>query len=114
MYAPAAGSPHGNFRLKFNSIAAAVLTDSGRLPVGGEFPEGSLVVKEVMSGTSVALYAIMRKDTKSKYRSSENWLWGEYLPGGDVIVSAGEKGTQCTSCHSSGTNRDLVRSFDLH
>lgn len=114
IYPPAGGSPHGNFKLKFNTTAAAALTDNGRLPVGGVFPDGSLIVKEVISGNSISLYAIMKKDKESKFKSEGDWVWGEYSPNGDVVYSVGEKGASCTSCHSSGAVRDWTKSFDLH
>src|SRR6478735_1125829 len=40
---PGSNSPHGAFKLKFNKIAAAALTDNDKLPLGEKFPEGSLV-----------------------------------------------------------------------
>lgn len=113
IYDAKGGSPHGNFKLKFNSTAVASLGADGKLPVGGSFAEGSLIVKEVYSGNELTLYAIMKKDSKSKFASNK-WVWAEYKPNGEIVYNVSLRGKACTSCHSSGTTRDLTRSFDLH
>lgn len=113
VFSPAGGSPHGNFKLKFNSKAASVLDVDGRIPPGTTFPEGSLIVKEAFAGTSDMFYAVMKKDSKSKF-AADGWLWGEYKTDGTVIYNVKEKGASCISCHSASPNRDRVRSFDLH
>lgn len=114
VYTAAGGSPHGSFKLKFNSTAAAALTDNGRLPAGQEFPDGSLILKEVNSGSGATLYVVMKKDKESKFRSEGDWVWAEYGVDGEAVYSAGKKGESCTGCHTTGTSRDFVRSFDLH
>ncbi len=113
VFNPAGGSPHGDFKLKFNSTAAAALDGTGRLPVGGSFPDGSLIVKEASTGSSSMIYAIMKKDSDSKF-AANGWLWAEYKPDGEIVYNIKEKGVACISCHSASTNRDQVRSFDLH
>ncbi len=112
IYSPAGGSPHGNFKLKFNSQAVSKLDPSGKLPAGGSFDDGALIVKEIYSGTELTLYAVMKKDRKSKF-SSKGWLWAEYEPSGKVVYNVSSQGKACTSCHSS-SDKDLTRSFDLH
>ncbi|MFM2018093.1 MAG: hypothetical protein RL007_1749 [Bacteroidota bacterium] len=114
VYTAAGGSPHGSFKLKFNSTAAAALTDNGRLPAGQEFPDGSLILKEVNTGSGATLYVVMKKDKSSKFKSEGDWVWAEYGIDGEAVYSAGKKGESCTGCHTSGTTRDFVRSFDLH
>ena len=113
IYNAKGGSPHGNFKLKFNSQATASLGNDGKLPVGNNFSEGSLIVKEVYSGNELTLYAVMKKDSKSSY-ASNNWVWAEYNPNGEVVYNVTELGKSCTGCHSSGTARDFTKSFDLH
>ena len=113
VYAAAAGSPHGSFKLKFNAKARSMLDASGKLPVGASFGNGALIVKEVYSGNTLTLYAVMKKDASSKF-SSNGWVWVEYEPGGKAHYSVAKKGENCVSCHSSSTHRDLTRSFDLH
>lgn len=110
---PAGGSPHGNFKLKFNNTAAEQFGNDGKLPVGKTFPDGSLIVKEIYSGETLTLYAVMKKDSKSKF-AGNGWLWAEYEPGGNTKFSIGKKGEGCISCHSSTPNRDLTKSFDFH
>src|SRR4051812_31281906 len=48
VYASSAASAHNAyFRVRFNAIAKNALTNDGKLPVGGTFPTGSLIVKEL-------------------------------------------------------------------
>ncbi len=111
---PAGGSPHGDFRLRFNSVAASVLDSaSGELPLGGVFPSGSVIVKEALLNGNVSLLAVMKKEPSNDFAGS-GWLWAEYSPSGAVIFSVGKKGDGCIGCHSSSVNRDLVATFDAH
>ena len=109
----AGASPHGSFKLRFNATAQAALDSTGELPVGGTFPTGSIIVKEVHSGGSINLYAVMKKDP-SNANAGSGWLWGEYKTDGSTAFSISKKGDGCISCHSGATNRDLTQSFDLH
>ena len=100
--AQASNSPHGAFKLKLNFVAFAALTDSGRLPVGKRFPEGSMAVKEVQSD---GMYAFM-------YKHNNTWLWGEAFADGTTSFSVlKDPKTSCVNCHSQSGQRDLVRSF---
>ncbi len=109
-------SGHGEpyFRVRFNQIAYTALTDSGRLPAGSVFPEGSLVVKELYDNTNGALklIAIMEK-TASNSLAANGWLWSEYKADGKLVVSVNDKGKACTGCHSTN-DRDYTRVFDLY
>ncbi|MDZ4714191.1 MAG: cytochrome P460 family protein [Cytophagales bacterium] len=105
--------PHGNFKLRFNATAAAVLDGTGELPPGNSFPTGSVLVKDIQGGSGITLYAVMKKDPANSNAGS-GWLWAEYNPSGGVVVSVKSKGSGCVSCHSTSPNRDLVRTFDLH
>jgi len=109
----AADSPHGSFKLRFNAKAASVLDASGKLPSGAKFPDSSIVLKEVYSGNTLQLLVPMMK-FPSHNKSASGWLWAEYGPSGKVVYALKKKGSTCTSCHGGSTNRDLVRSFDLH
>ncbi len=102
------------FRVRFNAVAWAALTDSGRLPAGGSFPEGSLIVKELYDSQtgSLKLLAAMEKSTGNSLAGA-NWLWGEYKDDGSLGYSVSEKGSGCTGCHASTGNRDYARLFEL-
>lgn len=112
-HASAPSAHHGYIRVRFNSIALSALTDGGKLPVGGTFPTGSLVVKELHAdslGTGLFGYAIMEK-LPTDSNQANGWVWGEYnlsMAG----TSVNTKGTQCTGCHSVD-DRDMARVFDL-
>jgi hypothetical protein len=106
-------SPHlGYFRVRYNASAYSALTDTGKLPVGGSFPEGSIVVKELYTTLTgeLKMLAVMKKS--SKPQAGEGWLWSEYNADGSVVVPASEKGKSCISCHSTNA-RDYNRLFDL-
>jgi hypothetical protein len=109
----AAPSPHGSFKLRFNATAAGVLDSTGEFPAGNSFPAGALIVKEVYSGTSLRMYAVMKKDP-SNGNAGNGWVWAELNTDGSTEFSTGKKGDGCISCHSGSPNRDLTRTFDLH
>lgn len=113
IYSAKGGSPHGSFKLKFNSIALADLGGDGKLAQGGQFREGAVIVKEVYNGNQPVLYVVMRKDRKSKF-AAYRWVWGEYKPNGDVVYDASKKGEACINCHTVTNARDYTLSFDLH
>lgn len=111
---PEGNSPHGSFKLRFNNVANAALDTSGELPSGNSFPSGSIIVKEAYNSSSeLELYAVMKKDAGNTYAGS-GWLWAELNKDGTTRYSVTKKGDACISCHSGSTNRDLVRTFDLH
>ncbi len=112
---PKGNSPHGNFKLKFNLVAWNALDSTGELPSGSQFPEGSILVKEVVSSGNTTLYAIMKKQPSSVYNGN-GWLWAEYHPDGSTAISVTKKGNEggCVSCHSNNVNRDMTNTFDLH
>ena len=97
--------PHGAFKLKFNKMAYAALTDNDKLPVGGVFPNGSFIVKEVAGNGVIAFM----------YKRNGTWLWGEFKADGSTIfdVSKDPDGT-CINCHSQSGQRDLVVSFNFY
>ncbi len=106
-------SPHSKyFRVRFNSIALAALTDNGRLPQNGSFPQGSLIIKELYDSATAPLkfLAILYKDQSAREQAN-GWVWLEIKGNGEQYISSSEKGAQCVSCHSTG--RDQVRLFDL-
>jgi hypothetical protein len=96
--------PHGAFKLKFNKIAYAALTDNGKLPVGQQFPNGSFIVKEIPSN---GLYAMM-------YKREGSWIWSEVYNDGSILYSALQDPSVCTSCHAQSGHRDLVVSFNFY
>jgi hypothetical protein len=106
-----AHSPY--FRVKFNAIAKAALTDAGKLPKGIGFPTGSIVVKELYDtiGSPLRFYAVMKKLPTSA-NVNQGWVWGEYEADGKVLYAVKDKGGVCVGCHATNS-RDYVRLFDL-
>lgn len=106
-------SPHNAyFRMRYNSIAINAMTDSGKLPVGGTFPEGSLVVKELYDSPtgSLKLLAVMEKASQGS--TGAGWKWAEYTTDGKAAYSVAKKGEGCISCHSTNS-RDYNAVFNL-
>lgn len=108
-------SPHGFERVRFNAIAQAALDSTGKLPAGGSFPVGSVIVKEIYSSAtgSINLFAVMKKDQTSS-TSASGYQWAELNTDGTASYSTAKKGGACISCHSGSGNRDLALTFALH
>lgn len=104
---PGTSGPHGTFKLKFNHKAYAQLTAAGKLPVGGVFSDGSMIVKEILSGGNLVEYALM-------YKRNGTWIWAEISPDKNVKHSVRANHSICTGCHSQAGNRDLVTTFIFH
>lgn len=112
---PASGH-NAFFRVRFNATALAALTDNGKLPEGGTFPEGSVIVKELhklQDGSEQTGVAVMIKRKGDPNASEKDWVWGEYFGGSTTnAISVSTKGTKCLGCHA-GSKRDMVRAFEL-
>jgi hypothetical protein len=99
---------HPNARVRINTPAFQSLVD-GRLPSGGRFRPGSVIVKEVLSGN--VLLAVMRRDGPN---AGAGWQWAEFRTDGSVVYSSNSRGGSCIECHSrqQGVQNDLVRTFE--
>jgi hypothetical protein len=104
---PGTNGAHGTYKLKFNHKAYSQLVDSGKLPVGKKFTDGSMIVKEVYKGSTLDQYALM-------YKYNGAWLWAEITPDFKIPHSVKADQGVCTSCHSQSGNRDLVATFKFH
>ncbi len=99
--------PHGAFKLRFNSIAYKALTDDGKLPVNGKFPEASFIVKDIYTNGNLIAYAYM-------YKHNGSWLWGEVNSDGKFSFTAKDGPISCVPCHSQAGNRDYANSFSFY
>ncbi len=111
LYKRSSGSGHGQafFRTRFNSIAATKLNSEGRVMPDAQFPEGSLIVKELYKDAqTLDQYAILYKDSKNTDADAKGWVWGYIKPSGTIVVSASQKGNSCINCHSQSGNIDYV------
>jgi hypothetical protein len=106
-----AGSGHSQpyLRTRYNSTATTMLDSTGKVIAGTDFPEGSMVVKELYTDMSTLdLYAILYKKQGHEYADANGWVWGYINADGSVRLSATEKGTSCISCHSQDGNIDYM------
>lgn len=101
-------------RVSMNARALGAL-QSGRLPTAAQFPDGSIILKEVrgQADAPATVYAVMYKDAGNTL-AGDGWLWAEFSPDGSVGYSVSNRGTACTSCHQreQGPQNDLVRTFE--
>jgi hypothetical protein len=101
--------PQPYLRTRYNAIAASKLDSNGKIQLGVNFPEGSLIVKELhdKSGT-LERYAILYKKSESVDADAKGWVWGYINADGKVSESASKKGASCISCHSQADNIDYM------
>jgi hypothetical protein len=99
-------------RVSMNETAYGAL-QADTLAAGSSFPDGSIVVKEIIEDGATTLFAVMYKD-RTNGRAARGWVWAELYPDGRVFYSINERGGICTGCHASerGEQNDLVRTFE--
>lgn len=105
------GSGHSYpfLRTRFNSIAASQLESNGKIKVTADFPEGSVIVKELYSSeTNLSRYAVLYKKAENENADANGWIWGYINSDGSVATSATGKGASCISCHSQAGNIDYM------
>lgn len=106
---------HGFERVRFNAVAQGALDATGKLPVGGTFPVGSVIVKEEYATATGPLvrYAVLKK-TANGPAAARGYAWGKYALDGRPVMSVADPAatSTCVSCHTGSLNRDLIRSFD--
>lgn len=105
------GSGH-NFpflRTRFNDIASTQLDVNGKVNDGIVFPEGSLIVKELINeDLEIERYAILYKESSNNYADANGWVWGYINSDKTIESSALDKGASCISCHQQAGNIDQV------
>lgn len=105
------GSGH-NFpflRTRFNDIASSQLDVNGKVNDGIIFPEGSLIVKELINeDLEIERYAILYKESSNNYADANGWVWGYINSDKTIESSALDKGASCISCHQQTGNIDQV------
>ena len=109
------GQAHGSWvRFRYNAVAQAALTDNGKLPTGGTFPEGSLIVKELhgdTTGNDLNGYAIILKAPNDP-DARNGWVWAEYFGSPTLGTRVTDDSQFCVNCHSIN-HRDYNRVFEL-
>ena len=74
------------------------------------FPEGSIIVREIFSGSNRAkpeLLSVMVKQRKGFNPKSGDWQF-MVLDGAATKIEAREKVADCLSCHSKQKDQDFV------
>ena len=106
--APLGGSPHGPFKMRFNSIVKNALGSDGRVIPGSTLPDSSFIVKLSYTGNVVTGLAAI-------FKLNGAWSWGEYSGNGSAAYTsvAGSSG-YCISCHGASGNRDQTLVSTYH
>lgn len=105
------GSGHSQpkLRTRYNATAATMLDSEGRIQEGAQFPEGSLIVKELLENDlTISLYAVLYKSSENADADQNGWVWGYLNPNGTVRTSASEKGSGCIGCHTQSGHIDYM------
>ena len=103
------GSGHAEplLRTRYNALAATVLDTNLMVTPDTLFPEGSLIVKELMTDASTTdTYAILYKQSSNVYADASGWVWGYVRPSGEVRIPAKDQGAVCRSCHTQAGHID--------
>lgn len=102
------GAAHpGTILVWYNAKAKTQLDAAGKVKSSPNFPDSSLIVKEIFDAdkkTRTAI-AIMFKLRNATNANANGWVWSEVDGNGNIIpsASAAEKGAICIGCHSTGT-----------
>lgn len=104
------GHSEARLRTRYNAVAAGQLDANGKVRSGAQFPDSSLIVKELIVGNTLERYTVMLK--RSSTNAGAGWLWAEYAANGATLVSLTAKGRACTGCHVLGV--DYTRMNDGH
>lgn len=103
------GHPQPYLRTRYNAIAATKLDSAGNIILGTNFPEGSLVVKELFeNSTTLKRYAILYKNSSNENADANGWVWGYINEDMTVAEPSSNKGASCKSCHSQADNIDYM------
>lgn len=106
-------SPHqGRVRTRYNVQAATQLDALGKVRSPADFPDSSVIAKEVYDGGRLVALAVMLKLEGDPNAGHGDWLWGEYTPDGVVTHSIAEDSGSCHNCHVRGI--DHTRMNDSH
>jgi hypothetical protein len=106
-----AGSSHNEpfLRTRYNAIASSQLDSDGKILTNAQFPEGSMIVKELFDNTTtIGRYAILYKDSDSDFADAKGWVWGYMYADGSIVEAASKKGNACINCHSQAQNIDYM------
>jgi hypothetical protein len=88
--------PHGeDVQIFLNDEAA-----DAREEAAEQWPDGSIIVKDIYVDHSIAGVAIMEK-------RDGHWYWGEWTSDGEMIAE-GRRIQACEECHSQGTDGTLA------
>jgi hypothetical protein len=98
--------------VRYNPRAATQLDAGGKVKMNADFPDSSLIVKEVFTDTTRTIIAYMFKLRSATNTGPAGWVWSETRADGTPFISASLKGVQCSPCHAAGI--DYTRMNDVH
>jgi len=104
--------PDPKLRTRYNKIAAQYLDANGKVKAGTVFPDSSLIVKELFTGSTLTTYVFLFKKKGDTNADANGWVWAETSPTGAATYPVSNKGSGCLGCHSTGI--DYTRMNDTH
>jgi hypothetical protein len=111
----AGDSPHAEqIRTRYNIQAAMQLTPEGRVMEPAEFPDRSIIVKEVYTDGDLTGLLVMYKAEDDPNAGHGSWLWAEFDPEGNVRHSIAQDNAACHDCHNQTLLFDHTRMNDSH
>jgi hypothetical protein len=102
------GHTENGLRTKYNNIAQTQLENNFKVIENANFPDRSLIVKELYRNNNLGTYAIMYKKVGDQNADAFGWVWGYIRDNGTIRNAADRKGAGCTGCHSQNGNIDLT------
>jgi hypothetical protein len=98
--------------VRYNGEASTRLDAGGMVRADAQFPDSSLIVKDVFTGSTRTIIAYMFKLRAAPNAGPGGWVWAETKDDGTPFISSSTKGAACTPCHSVGI--DFTRMNDAH
>jgi len=99
-------------RVRYNARAGTQVNGAGRVITGAVFPDSSLIVKDLYTGSVRTTIAYMFKLPVASNAGAGGWVWAETDGTGTPKIPASRQGTGCVGCHSPGL--DFTRMNDAH
>jgi hypothetical protein len=98
--------------VRYNGKASVWLDAGGKVMADAQFPDSSLIVKDVFTGSTRTIIAYMFKLRAAPNAGPGGWVWAETRDDGTPFIAASARGAACTPCHSTGI--DFTRMNDAH
>jgi len=108
------GAHPGNVLVWYNEKAKDQLDANGKVKSSASFQDSSLIVKEIFNNNTRSAIAVLFKLRSASNAGANGWVWSEMDGTGNPRISAKDKGSSCSGCHSAGSAYDYTRMNGAH